>query len=440
MIKNSTILDQSDLDTVLKYMLYGGLAGGSAAAITGAIRLLNNNAFKKLKPTDKDDDVMYVVKKSAEDAKPEAQRDTVIGSGLAAVAAPMAAAGTFAFGNWLINKYLEEKAQRELDAAQRMFVNSQGYEVLKKKAGLEVITNLYTPQPNRGHIDLVNTVGEGTQSMANVAAAIYGLLSLGAGVTTYQYLKSKYPIKRPEAPKHPKRIEYVDSEDAIKGYVPTEKEAAYNEDNCMEMAARCLCDMSKESSVASGIVHAVAAGRLNEFEKAVEDVGFVAATDITKGASAVAVDRDARELATVYCTKFASFSPQFRLTVAADFASLHPLLVKEAAELPDGVAHFAAGQAAALESGIRAVYAVENGLGGEFGKAASANTPGLTDVKAAMERTIEKLAAAFVDSENGAEGVSEMHEPDVDAIDVLLGRASIRKVPTEGGGAVKVSV
>lgn len=198
MIKNSTILDQSDLDTVLKYMLYGGLAGGSAAAITGAIRLLNNNAFKKLKPTDKDDDVMYVVKKSAEDAKPEVQRDTVIGSGLAAVAAPMAAAGTFAFGNWLINKYLEEKAQRELDAAQRMFVNSQGYEVLKKKAGLEVITNLYTPQPNRGHIDLVNTVGEGTQSMANVAAAIYGLLSLGAGVTTYQYLKSKYPIKRPE--------------------------------------------------------------------------------------------------------------------------------------------------------------------------------------------------------------------------------------------------
>lgn len=435
MIKNSAILDKTDLETVLKYMLYGGLAGGSAAAITGAVRLLNNNAYKKINPTDKDDDVLYVVKKSGEGAKPEEgstpPHDTMLGSGMAAVAGPLAAAGTFMFGNWLINKYLEDKAQKELDKAQRLFVNAQGYDTLRKASNwITDIGSLYTPQENRPHFDPGTTIGEGAQGMANVAAAIYGLLSLGAGVTTYQYLKNKYPFKKPDKPQLPRKIEYVDSEDAIKGYVPSEKEAAYNEDNCMEMAARCLCDMNKDASVASGIIHAVAAGRLGEFEKAVSDVGFVAATDITKGASSVPVDRDARELATVYCTKFASFSPQFRLTVASDFASLHPLLVKEAAELPDGVAHFAAGQAAALESGVRAVYAVENGLGGDFGKAAAANTPGLTDVKGALERTIAKLASMFVDSENGEEDVAEMHERDVDAIDALLGRATIRRMPS----------
>lgn len=53
----------------------------------------------------------------------------------------------------------------------------------------------------------------------------------------------------------------------------------------MTLAARMLCILDKEASVSSSIVHAVASGRVAEFEKAVDEVGFESAVDLIKGAA-----------------------------------------------------------------------------------------------------------------------------------------------------------
>lgn len=402
------IISNKDLGDALKYIAFGGLLGGSLSALTGAVRLLGNQNFRKARPSDADDDTLYVVKKSStEEAKAEVKAvkpddmSSVTATMLAAIGAPLAAGGSFLLGNWFINRYMRSKAQKELDEAQKMFVNAQGYDVMRKSGtwGAE------TPDPTRPSI--TGQASRGTQTVLNAMAGLYSLLALGSGITTYYYLKHNYPFKKPDKPKAPKKIVYVDKEDDIKGYVPTEdeatagyepteKEAAFREDNCMELAARFLCDMDKHASIASGIVHTVAAGRLREFEKAVNDLGFEQAVNITKGASARPVNRDARELATLYCTKLASFAPQFRLAVAADFNALHPYIMKEAASMSPAVAELTLDQAAHLECAARYIYAGEKGADIPLEKAASVRIPMDIDVKDTIELWIEKLAASPV--------------------------------------------
>lgn len=385
-VKSTPNLSNDELSDVAKYVAMGGLAGGSLAALIGAVRLLRNNSFRKARPSDNDDDVMYVVKKAADRHTPSAE--TMF---LAGIGAPLAFSGGFSLANWLINSYMRNKAQRELDEAQKLFVNAQGYDVLQKSAG-------------ERH-SLVNRGVGFAKGGIDMSLLLAALTILGSGAATYHYLKRNYPFAKPEKPKAPKKIVYVDKEDDIKGfmpegadteekpagYTPTEKEAAFREDNCLALTARLLCDMDKQASVAAGVIHTVAAGRLREFEKAVSDLGFTEALNITKGAAAKPVNPDARELATVYCTKLASFSPQFKLAVVSDFNALHPYMMKEAAAMPDAIAELAKDQAAHIECAARIIFAEERGATFNIEKSASVNLD--INLKAAVEQCIEKLAA-----------------------------------------------
>lgn len=412
---NIPVINNDDLANALKYIAFAGLAGGSLSALTGAVRLLRNENFRNARPSDKDDDVMYVVKKAADELSTGDRLNPDSGSSMASVilataGMPFAAAGGFMLGNWLLDKYMRDKAQKELDEAQKLFVNAQGYNVLQKESSMCKSAWDWTPQftPDDNKYSL------GSRAKSNVLGGVHAIAALAtawavaSAIATNQYLKRNYPYDKPEKPKAPKKIVYVDSADDIAEhvpvvdtteekakaeYTPTEKEAAFREDNCMELATRFLCDMDKQASIASGIVHTVAAGRLREFEKAVKDIGFEQALNITKGASARPVNRDARELATIYCTKLASFAPQFKLVVAADFHALHPHMMKEAASMSPAMAELALDQAAHLECATRYIYAEEKGARLDLEKAASVNVPMDIDVKGTIELWIEKLAA-----------------------------------------------
>lgn len=385
-------MNKTDLEHILKWLAYGGIAGGSASMLAGAVRLLNNEHFRSAKPTDGDDDVMYVVKKAADDKKPGAP--AVL---LATLGAPLAAGGSFMLGNWLINKYMRDRAQQELDEAQKLFVTAQGYDELRKSGSVE--KSAFDPS-----FGLLPALGSGAKQVLDASTVILGLMGLASGVTTYQYLKNAYPFDKPKKLPKPRKIVYVDSEEDINptipaagqtgatgGYVATEKEASFREDNCMVSAARMLCDSHRDASVASGIIHAVAAGRLHEIEGTVKSAGFAAAADITKGASAKPVDRFARELATAYCVKLASFAPQFKLTVAADIAGLYPQIYKEASTIPDNVAQCIMDQQAHMECAAMMEYAAEKGYR-PTEKQASA--PQAYEVRDLVASCIEKLAAS----------------------------------------------
>lgn len=352
----------ADLSKVLKSMLLAGGAGMSVASLAGLLNYIKANKLKQEGNQEWDDDTMYVYKKKASDLEKEAGAFKTIGdffkkipglSGKAAdiiknhpVQSALAAAGTYgaggsiwdmltqndklngytlglqlaavpaAFGasylltNWLTNKKLRQEAQAELDDAQKSFVNQSGYEQLDKKAN--------------------STTAPG--DAIGLAQGVALLLALGGGYATHQYLSQNWPVKKPKVLSKPKKIKVVDA--------PTEEEQTEDDldklasVNGMELAAKLLCQFDKHASVASQVVHAVAAGRAQEFQKAVDDVGFEAAVDLVKGASQTKVSDALVHLAAQYCIKEAGFSPQFNLAVAAEYQALHPEFCKEAACQP----------------------------------------------------------------------------------------------------------
>lgn len=392
-------MTEEDIKHILKWIAYGGIAGGSASMLAGAVRLLNNEHFRSAKPTDGDDDVMYVVKKARTDEHDQSWDSTLI----ATIGAPLAAGGSFMLGNWLINRYMRDRAQQELDEAQKLFVDAQGYDELKKSGSVEKSAFDWFGIPDALG-DMGSAIRAGGNTAVDYTLVPLGLMGLASAVTTYQYLKNAYPFDKPKKLPKPRKIVYVDNEEDINpaipaagqtgatgGYAATEKEASFREDNCMVSAARMLCDSNRDASVASGIIHAVAAGRLHEIEDTVKSAGFMAAADITKGASAKPVDRFARELATAYCVKLASFAPQFKLAVAADIAGLYPQIYKEASTIPDNVAQCIMDQQAHMECAAMMEYAAEKGY---RPTEKQASVPQAYEIRDLVASCIEKLAAS----------------------------------------------
>lgn len=314
-----------DWNAVLKYLLTAGVAGSTIAGAAGLARLLRTQKYKGKGLTNWDDDTLYIYKNSSAD--PQDQADNSQHSpgwtlGMTAAGVPLAFGGGYALTSWLINKYLRYEAQKELDKAQLAFVNKSGYGVVKKAAsGLTNFVNSNVKAP-----------------VDNVAGAVSGLallFALASGYATHQYLSENWPVKEPEVLSKPKKIKVVGPEQMqeLVGDQEVFKQAAY--DDGVELSARLLCQMNKKASVTAQIVDAVAQGRLQEFEQAVDNIGFVDALNLVKGASMSKTNPIAEQLAITYCTKFASFSPQFKLTAAAEYQAFHPEFCKQAQDSSD---------------------------------------------------------------------------------------------------------
>lgn len=385
----------TDWNKVLKYMLLSGLAGGGIASLAGLSRLLKSQDYYGKGPSEWDDDTMYVVKnnedlmgKQASDKDDSKSNGWTQGMAIAGI--PLAFTGGFSLANWLVNKYMREQAQQELDAAQLALINNSGYKNIEKKA-----------TSGLGHLADSLSSALGLDTPLGWGAGLALLTALGSGYATHQYLAANWPVKKPKVLAKPKKIKVVESIDQVPGYqsddepetgedvAGLDKQSSYDG---VELAVRMLCNMDKEAAVASDVVHACAAGRAREFENAVNDIGFMAAVDLVKGASTQPVNDTAKNLAVTYCTKVASFAPQFRLAASAEYQTLHPELCKEAAMQSDNNKAFLEAFANDFGAAIRSDYAVELGVDTSLEKEASDND----FIDDAFKNVLEKLAASPV--------------------------------------------
>lgn len=300
-------MNKRDWD-IFKSLLGGGIAVGGGLALTKNLLNYLRHLNDASDVSEDDDDTLYVYKKPAQQEKTASADNDDGGRGtygfaLGLPAALAGAIGTMTIVNKLYTKLRMKQAQKELDNAQRLFIDAQGYDVvdkkdedMSKKAGL-------TP----------------TEYIGGSALGIPLLLMLATGVTANKILENKYPIKK-KKPKAPKRIEIVDAPEEQ----GVEKVAAYESD-ATELMLRTLYLSKSANSYVSDLVAGVALQGAKPFLKAASDIGFMPALNTVKGASRVSgIDPLQEHIAITYLTKKARLAPAVELVAAMEFADRFP--------------------------------------------------------------------------------------------------------------------
>lgn len=382
-----------ETSSLINYLLAGsalGLGGGLAA---GVIRMLRNN--KKLRDIDSDDDILYLQKQSS------ISEGLMLGLGLGG-------GGYLGYliGDTIINDIRKKQAQRDLDRAQKTLLGLRGYDLLDDYAhALEL-----EAAPLRKKAGLINDVTTG-------AGALAALLMLTGGIASYNYLDSVYPVRKVDEKDksfNPKRYKILDRNNQLHDTINTDEEeealikSIVKSSSDMLVPAFMLHTTEKQASIASDIISTVAQGNAEKFEQAVNELGFETSLDLVKGASSVEVDPVAEELALLYCTKTASFSPQFNLLVASEFLSFNPDMAKQANSLTqeqlDCVSEFE------KEASNLFKMSIASDLGAtceHLEKVASINDED-SDVSEVLVDTINKYASSFLITNNNSATASQL--------------------------------
>lgn len=351
---------------VIKRMLLGGAALGGGTALVASLA----NYLSKLKEDDssKDDDTLYVRRAPAEGVK-----EASMGGALALAGGALSTMGTYTLISKLYHALLKNQAQSELDKAQQVYLEAQGFTPVKNKS---------TEQEKKADFRGFST-GE---LLASLPVALPLLLALGSGVGAYKLLDKNFP-KTTAKPKAPKRIEIVDDPEEEDVY-GSEKAASFMDDDCLEfMIQQSLSNPAPVSDV-NNLVHAIAGGDLPEFKKAASAVGFFNALNMVKGAAAREVDPLDKQLAVTYLSKSAEFKNQMAVLVAGEHAERFPVHYKQASALPEPVKDVLYKVACLLGCAIRAERAQELGVTMPEGET--------TMTKAAFLDTMTDAAASAV--------------------------------------------
>lgn len=389
---------------LLKYLLAGGLLGAGGALTAGTIKMMNTN--KKLTDSSQDDDTIYLYKQSS------------ISDGLKLGVAGFGALGGFMLGDEIIKEIRNKQAQKYLDEAQEQVLRLQGYSkeapvVVNKQHNERTVPQNKTTTIDQEELNKAASFFDGISTAAGTLAA---LLMLGGGVATYNYLDEKYPTKEIEdlEGKSPTRFKIIDK-GSVKNTVTaddTEKQLIQDVIKTasadMRLPAFMLHSTEKKASMASNIIATVAGGNLEQFQNAVNTLGFKNSLNLVKGASSNVVDPVAEQLAILYCTKQASFSPQFNLLVAAEFAHFNPGLMKSAASLNCEEKQYMRDFIKDTNNIIKIATAIDLGAtNSSIIKAASSNIK-CYNVKEAMESVINKRANSFLISNNNTTTASQL--------------------------------
>lgn len=400
-------MNEEDLKLLAKYLLGGAAVGGTTIGLSNLYKYLaGQKDLKKINKED-DDDTLYIFKKQSNSENQDSTNSNwswVDGLGIGT--AVVGGLGTFLLGQNLINYIRKKQAQKELDKAQRMALNAQGYDVLNKKANNDSENGWnwrdLLSYPGR----IVNTISDGASSVFGGASAagtaLASLLYLTGGIGTYYYLKNQYPIKQKEV-KLPKKFKIVDpEEDTVHTQSRDEDEQELIDDiikqSSADVVAHMLHSIYKSASSASDIIATVASGDIDRLELNIAEYGLPTALDMIKGASCTEVNPTAEALAIQYCTKFAKFAPQFNLLTATEYAALNPDLVKLASNLipevqaellntAQGVSELF--KAASIQELNMSEDIMDAGISGEIDED---NIEG--GIGGAIKRCIEKLAGA----------------------------------------------
>ena len=388
--------DSKDKDNLIKYLLAGtalGLGGGLTA---GVIRMLRNN--KKLQEKDLDDDTIYLQKQSS------------ISEGLA-LGLGVGGGGYLGYilGDKIINEIRSKEAQKALDDAQKVLLHSKGYKVINKNHSDEpdildkAIDEQFSKQA--GVLDRMST-GLG---------ALAAVLMLSGGVASYNYLDSVYPIrevtKGMDDELKPKKYKIQQDGELVDNINTDLEEAKIVDDlvknsSYMVIPAFMLHSIEKKASLASNVIATVAQGNGASFAQAVEQIGFDNALNLVKGASSRSVDPVAEELSVLYCTKEASFSPQFNLLVAAEFLSSYPNMTKAANSLT-------ANQLGILNSFSQDILSAINlaaasDLGATYDHLEKSASENYYTIEDSMLSVINKRASSFLITNNNSAQASQL--------------------------------
>lgn len=299
--------NQIDYKKIVDYLGKGAALGLGTSVLLGMFRALGGKEALS-KDTSEDDHIMYIQKKSS---------FLLDSDGLGITAGVSGALLAYFLGNKLINKIRSQKAQEELDEAQRIAYKSHGYNIVKKA---EEDKSFY-------------------EETKTVATALASLLALAGAVSTYSYLNHKFPVNKNQFKvENPTTIKLINDDQA--SYISDDEDEQLinrirKQASSLELPAFLLHSMFKNASSASDIISTISQGNNEQFEKAIKDVGFESALDLVKGASLADTDPVNDALAALYCVKEASFKNQFNLLVAAEYSSINPGLMKMASVLDD---------------------------------------------------------------------------------------------------------
>lgn len=377
---NQFFSDRSN-ELIKKFMIGGALLGGGTMLATDLVNWLGH--LKKNKEED-DDDTLYVYKDK------EQVKAAGVGTGVALAAGLGSAVGSGLLVHKLYKKFRRAEAQKELDDAQNVFVETQGYKKVDKKK----------KKDKDGETEKsASSIGLG-EAVMSAPFALPLILALGAGVTSYGMLDNAYPVKKPKV-KGPRRIEIVEkpapeakpevtkvevpSEKPEEGDAPTvekidneqseygaEKAAAYGEDDGREFLIRMVHMNCGSNSATADLVGAVAGGQGDSFCKAASAVGFINALDTIKGGKFYEAGPVREHMAISYLAKKASIKNQVGLVAAAEFADRFPTFYKMASALPEDKKYALSKIACILGSAIRAELSFDLGIvDDEFAKSAS---------------------------------------------------------------------
>lgn len=318
-MSEESFLSPRSKDLIRKFMLGGALLGGGtmlAADLANWIGHLNR------KKEDEDDDTLYIYRDRNQ------VKSAGVGTGIAIAGGVGSAIGSGLLVHHLYTKMRRAEAQKELDKAQRAFIDVQGYkEAPKKKKKDEGEGDKKEGEMSKKSSSL--SLGETVMS-APVALPL--LLALGAGVTSYGMLDNAYPIKR-RKPKAPRKIQIVEKPEDDQEEYSQEKTAAYGADDAREFLVRWMYADNDGKSDIANLVGAVSDGDGAAFKKAASAVGFVNALETVKGGRNRVSDPMAEHMAISYISKEASIKHQVGVVAAGEFATKYPTMYKAACAL-----------------------------------------------------------------------------------------------------------
>lgn len=316
----SSILSQRDKDLISNYLLGGAATGGSialATALVNYLRHLKNDADE----SDDDDDTIKIYKQA-----PQEKVAMTLGGPLAITGGVVSAAGTYALVNKLYEMLRKKQAQKKLDEAQNIFLESQGYKKVDKKKKKDDDADT-TEKSASGKGMSTSELG------VSIPLALPLLMALGSGVVAHKLLNKSFPIKKREV-QAPKRIEIVDAPEEEEEKL--DKAAGITDTDGFEFLLRTINMTKAASSDISNLIATTADGRLKDFKNTADILGFADALDTVKGASnAVEAGPLTEQMAISCLAKSASVGEQTKLLAAAEFAELYPVFFKTAANLSE---------------------------------------------------------------------------------------------------------
>ena len=319
----SSILSQRDKDLVSNYLIGGAATGGGLALATALINYLKHLNDEK-NDSEEDDDTIRIYKQEEQE-----KVAMTLGGPLALVGGLVSAAGTYALVNKLYEALRKKQAQKQLDEAQNIFLESQGYKKAPKKDKKEDDSSDGTEKSASGKGMSMSELG------VSIPLALPLIMALGSGVVAHKLLNKSFPVKKRKV-QGPKRIEIVDAPEEETEEKLLDKEAGITDVDGFEFLLRTVNMAKAASSDVSNLIATTADGRLKDFTKTASVVGYADALDTVKGAAkSVNADPLAEQIAISCLAKSAAVSEQTKLLAAAEFADIYPSFFKAASNLSE---------------------------------------------------------------------------------------------------------